>query len=73
VVAAGAQLGPDCRLVDCVVAEGAVVEHTVGRQAEIGTDARVGPFASLAPGSRIAPGTVTGPFFSAVPQVEEGA
>ena len=65
VVGAGAQLGPDCRLVDCVVAEGAVVEHTVGRQAEVGADARVGPFAALAPGSRVAPGTVTGPFFSA--------
>ena len=71
VVAAGAQLGPDCRLVDCLVAEGAVVEHTVGRQAEIGADARVGPFASLAPGSRVAPGTVTGPFYSAVPHVED--
>ena len=65
-VGPGAQLGPDCRLVDCVVAEGAVVEHTVGRQAEIGADARVGPFAFLAPGSRIAPGTVTGPFFNAL-------
>ena len=72
VVAAGAQLGPDCRLVDCVVAEGAVVEHTVGRQAEIGADARVGPFASLAPGSRIEPGTVTGPFYSATAHVEGG-
>jgi len=65
VVGPGAQLGPDCRLVDCSVAEGAVVEHTVGRQAEIGADARVGPFASLGPGSRVPPGTVTGPFFSA--------
>jgi bifunctional UDP-N-acetylglucosamine pyrophosphorylase/glucosamine-1-phosphate N-acetyltransferase len=72
VVAAGAQLGPDCRLVDCVVAEGAVVEHTVGRQAEIGADARVGPFASLAPGSRIEPGTVTGPFYSATAHDEAG-
>lgn len=71
VVAAGAQLGPDCRLVDCVVAEGAVVEHTVGRQAEIGVDARVGPFACLTPGSHIAPGTVTGPFFTALPPEQE--
>lgn len=65
VVGSGAQLGPDCRLIDCSVAENAVVEHTVGRQAEIGADARVGPFASLGPGSRVPPGTVTGPFFSA--------
>ncbi|HET7486779.1 MAG TPA: bifunctional UDP-N-acetylglucosamine diphosphorylase/glucosamine-1-phosphate N-acetyltransferase GlmU [Acidimicrobiales bacterium] len=71
VVGTGAQLGPDCRLVDCVVAEGAVVEHTVGRQAEIGADARVGPFASLAPGSRVPAGTVTGPFFSATTDTED--
>ncbi len=64
VVGDGAQLGPDCRLVDCVVAEGAVVENTVARQSEIGADARVGPFAALAPGSRVASGTVTGPFFA---------
>lgn len=64
-VAAGAEVGPDVRLVDCVVGERAIVEQTVGRQAEIGADARVGPFAHLAPGARVTPGTVTGPFFSA--------
>ena len=64
VVRQGAQVGPDVRLVDCVVGEGAIVEQTVARAAEIGDDARVGPFASLAPGYRVAPGTVTGPFFA---------
>ncbi|MEO7837524.1 MAG: sugar phosphate nucleotidyltransferase [Acidimicrobiales bacterium] len=64
-VGAGAQIGPDTRLVDCVVGDGAIVEQTVARQAEIGADARVGPFAALAPGSRVAPGTVTGPHFAA--------
>jgi bifunctional UDP-N-acetylglucosamine pyrophosphorylase / glucosamine-1-phosphate N-acetyltransferase len=63
VVEEGAEIGPDTRLVDCVVRAGAVVEQTVGRLAEIGEQATVGPFASLAPGSRVAPGTVTGPFF----------
>ncbi|HUP87632.1 MAG TPA: NTP transferase domain-containing protein [Acidimicrobiales bacterium] len=63
VIESGAEVGPDTRLVDCVVGEGAVVEQTVGRLAEIGAGARVGPFASLAPGSRVAPGVVTGPFF----------
>jgi bifunctional UDP-N-acetylglucosamine pyrophosphorylase / glucosamine-1-phosphate N-acetyltransferase len=65
VVEAGAEIGPDTRLVDCTVGERAVVEQTVGRQAEIGADARVGPFAALAPGSRVAAGEVSGPFFSA--------
>ena len=62
-VATGASIGPDTRLVDCRVGEGAVVEHCVGRQADIGADARVGPYAVLEPGCRVAPGTLTGPFF----------
>jgi bifunctional UDP-N-acetylglucosamine pyrophosphorylase / glucosamine-1-phosphate N-acetyltransferase len=65
VVSSGARLGPDTRLVDCTVGEGAVVEQSVGRQAEVGAYARVGPFAVLEPGSRVADGIVTGPFFRA--------
>jgi len=64
VIRQGAQIGPDARLVDCVVGEEAIVEQTVARAAEIGDGARVGPFASLAPGYRVAAGTVTGPFFA---------
>ena len=65
VVRTGAQVGPFTSLVDCSVGEGAVVERTSGRQAEIGADARVGPFAVLSPGSRVEPGAATGPFFPA--------
>ncbi|MDP9070199.1 MAG: NTP transferase domain-containing protein [Actinomycetota bacterium] len=68
----GAQVGPDVRLVDCVVGDGAMVELTVARQSEIGADARVGPFAALSPGARVAPGTVTGPFFAMGLDDEEG-
>jgi bifunctional UDP-N-acetylglucosamine pyrophosphorylase/glucosamine-1-phosphate N-acetyltransferase len=64
-VGAGAEIGPDTRLIDCTVGDGAVVENSVCRQADIGADARVGPFAVLAPGAVVAPGTVTGPFYSA--------
>jgi bifunctional UDP-N-acetylglucosamine pyrophosphorylase/glucosamine-1-phosphate N-acetyltransferase len=64
VVGAGAELGPDTRLVDCIVGAGATVEHTVGRDAEIGDQARVGPFAVLEPGSHIPPETRTGPFYA---------
>ncbi len=67
-VGAGAELGPDVRLVDCVVGEAAVVEQTVARRAEIGAGARVGPFAVLAAGARIAAGAATGPFFSCDPE-----
>ena len=69
-VAAGAEIGPGSRLVDCEVGENAAVEQTVARQAEIGADAHVGPFPFLPPGSRVAPGTVTGPFFTV--GVEDG-
>jgi bifunctional UDP-N-acetylglucosamine pyrophosphorylase/glucosamine-1-phosphate N-acetyltransferase len=71
VVKRGAEVGPDARLVDCIVGERAVVEQTVGRSAEVGEDATVGPFASLSPGTRVAPGAVTGPFFAST-DADEG-
>ena len=65
VVGAGAEIGPNTRLVDCVVGAGAVVEQSNARDAEIGADAKVGPFAVLAPGATISDGEVTGPFYAA--------
>lgn len=59
-VATGAEIGPDTRLADCTVGEGAAVEQTVGRQATIGAGARVGPFVVLQPGASVAPDTATG-------------
>jgi len=64
IVGRGAEIGPETRLVDCIVGEGAVIENSVARLAEIGAGARVGPFAALGPGSRVAPGVETGPFFA---------
>jgi bifunctional UDP-N-acetylglucosamine pyrophosphorylase/glucosamine-1-phosphate N-acetyltransferase len=64
VVGGGAEIGPDTRLVDCVVGRGAVVEHSVGRDAEIGAGARVGPFAALEPGAHVSAGVRTGPFYT---------
>ncbi|MDQ6927670.1 MAG: NTP transferase domain-containing protein [Actinomycetota bacterium] len=63
-VGAHARLGPNVRLVDCAVGDGARVQETVGRDAEIGPGARVGPYASLAPGSHVPSGTTTGPFYT---------
>ncbi len=62
-VGSGALLGPGTHLVDCVIGEEAVVEHSVATGAEVGAKARVGPFAVLPPGSRLRAGTVTGPFY----------
>jgi bifunctional UDP-N-acetylglucosamine pyrophosphorylase/glucosamine-1-phosphate N-acetyltransferase len=52
-IADNAEIGPDARLVDCEVGEGAVVEQTVARGAFIGARARVGPFVVLAPGTKV--------------------
>jgi bifunctional UDP-N-acetylglucosamine pyrophosphorylase/glucosamine-1-phosphate N-acetyltransferase len=71
VVGAGTELGPDTRLVDCIVGAGAVVEQTTGRDAEVGDGARVGPYAVLEPGSRIPDGARTGPFYTCA--AESGA
>jgi bifunctional UDP-N-acetylglucosamine pyrophosphorylase / glucosamine-1-phosphate N-acetyltransferase len=72
VIASGAEIGPDTRLVDCVIGEEAVVEQSVGRQAEVGAQARVGPFAVLSPGSRVAPSEVVGPFTVRTDEEEQG-
>jgi bifunctional UDP-N-acetylglucosamine pyrophosphorylase/glucosamine-1-phosphate N-acetyltransferase len=64
VIGPDCEIGPDTRLVDCIVRAGAVVEHTVARDADIGEGARVGPYAHLPPGSVVAAGAVTGPFYT---------
>jgi bifunctional UDP-N-acetylglucosamine pyrophosphorylase/glucosamine-1-phosphate N-acetyltransferase len=61
-VGAGAEIGPDCHLVDTVVGEGATVTKATAIRADIGDHARVGPFVSLDPGAEVAPGTRVEPF-----------
>ncbi len=68
VVDAGAEIGPDTRLTDCLVGAGAVVEHVVGHQATIGPGARVGPFVVLAPGSSVAVDAITGSHLVVTPE-----
>jgi bifunctional UDP-N-acetylglucosamine pyrophosphorylase / glucosamine-1-phosphate N-acetyltransferase len=70
VVGPGAELGPDTRLVDCVVGAGATVEAAIGRDAEVGERAVVGPFAALEPGSSVPADSRTGAFYTAT---SEGA
>lgn len=59
----GAEIGPDSRLIDCAVGEGATVNRTEATLATIGARAKVGPFAVLDPGFEIGEGESTGPFF----------
>jgi bifunctional UDP-N-acetylglucosamine pyrophosphorylase / glucosamine-1-phosphate N-acetyltransferase len=61
VVGSHAEIGPDARLIDTVVGEGAVVASSLCRRSSIGAEARVGPFAVLDEGSEVPPGGVVGP------------
>jgi bifunctional UDP-N-acetylglucosamine pyrophosphorylase/glucosamine-1-phosphate N-acetyltransferase len=65
VIGDGCEIGPDTRLVDCVVGSRAVVENSVGRDSEIGDDAHVGPYAYLAPGTSVPCFASTGAFYTA--------
>ncbi len=65
VIGDGCEIGPDTRLVDCVVGSGAIVENSVGRDSEIGEDAHVGPYAYLAPGTSVPSSASTGAFYTA--------
>jgi len=64
VVGAGCEIGPNTRLIDTIVGDGAQVIDSVASDAEIGAGAIVGPFAVLAPGDHVAPGTRTGAFYA---------
>jgi bifunctional UDP-N-acetylglucosamine pyrophosphorylase/glucosamine-1-phosphate N-acetyltransferase len=65
VIGDGCEIGPDTRLVDCVVANDGTVENSVGVESEVGAGAHVGPFAHLPSGSAIAAGVNTGAFYTA--------
>jgi bifunctional UDP-N-acetylglucosamine pyrophosphorylase/glucosamine-1-phosphate N-acetyltransferase len=61
-VEAGAEVGPDCHLVDTVVGASAVVTRTHATRAVVGTQARVGPFAVLGEGVVVPDGGTVPPF-----------
>jgi bifunctional UDP-N-acetylglucosamine pyrophosphorylase / glucosamine-1-phosphate N-acetyltransferase len=52
-IGAGCTIGPNTRLVDMVVDDGASVVYTVGISGKIGEEASVGPFTYLRPGADI--------------------
>ena len=62
-VGAGAVLGPSVHLVDCEVAPGATLSHTVASHAVIGEQCSVGPYVVLEEGTRLVPRERRGPFF----------
>ncbi len=61
-VGAGAEIGPQTRIVDSQIDDGATVTFSVVRGSVVGPDASVGPFASLRPGTRLERGARAGSF-----------
>jgi bifunctional UDP-N-acetylglucosamine pyrophosphorylase / glucosamine-1-phosphate N-acetyltransferase len=61
-VGAGSIIGPDTRLVDTLVGQGASVTYTVAKEAEIGDGATVGPYTHLRPGTRLGQASKAGSF-----------
>jgi len=55
-------IGPDTDLQDTLVGAGALVEHSVGRGAEIGDGASVGPYSFLRPGTVLESGAKVGAY-----------
>ena len=55
-------IGPSADLLDTRVGDGARVEHSVGRGAEVGEGASVGPYAFLRPGTVLGPEVKVGAY-----------
>ena len=55
-------IGPDTDLQDTLVGDGALVEHSVGRGAEVGDGANVGPYSFLRPGTVLESGSKVGAY-----------
>ena len=55
-------IGPSADLLDTVVGNGALVEHSVGRGAQVGEGASVGPYAFLRPGTVLGPQVKVGAY-----------
>ncbi|HEX5851403.1 MAG TPA: bifunctional UDP-N-acetylglucosamine diphosphorylase/glucosamine-1-phosphate N-acetyltransferase GlmU [Rubrobacter sp.] len=55
-------IGPNTDLQDTLVSEGALVEHSVGRGAEVGAGATVGPYSFLRPGTKLGVGSKVGAY-----------
>jgi len=69
VIGSGSEIGPNSRLVDTVVGDSCVVQASTAVNARIGDRCIVGPYASLGPADLIASDTVTGPFYTAGPEL----
>ena len=61
-IGADCVVGPSTDLLDTVVGDGALVEHSVGRGATVGPGASVGPYAYLRPGTTLGEASKVGAY-----------
>jgi bifunctional UDP-N-acetylglucosamine pyrophosphorylase/glucosamine-1-phosphate N-acetyltransferase len=61
-VGSGSVIGPDTRLVDTTVGQGATVTYSVATNAEIGDGVTVGPYTHLRPGAVLGQASKAGSF-----------
>lgn len=62
VIGTGCQIGPNSKIMDSRIGDGAEIQFSVVLQAEIGADCTIGPFAYLRPGTCLAAGVKVGDF-----------
>lgn len=63
-IGTSAEIGPETRLLDCTVGDGAMVTRCEASGADIGAGAEVGPWVVLARGAKVEPETSTGSFLT---------
>lgn len=61
-IGTGCSIGPNTRIVDSIIEDGAEITFSVVRGSHIGPDANVGPYASIRPGTRLGARAKVGTF-----------
>lgn len=61
VIGSGCEIGPNTRLVECVVGEGSSIEASTAERVSFGAGVVVGPYAAFEPGTSVRDGVRVGP------------
>lgn len=61
VIGSGCEIGPNTRLVECVVGEGSTIEASTAERVTFGAGVVVGPYAAFEPGTSVHDGVRVGP------------
>jgi bifunctional UDP-N-acetylglucosamine pyrophosphorylase / glucosamine-1-phosphate N-acetyltransferase len=60
-IGSGCEIGPNTRLVDCIVGEGSSIEASTAHRVVFGARVVVGPYAAFEPGTSVSDGVRVGP------------